>query len=404
MRPLEGVKVVDLTSFLAAPTVARILGDWGADVIKIEPPIGDPGRTQASVFNMPYEDDENPAFDISNANKRFLCLNLKQERAKEIAWRILSTADVVVTSYRTKALERLGFSWEELHLRFPRLIFAQILGYGEQGPEKDTAGFDATAYVCRGGILGSTNERGETPINSVNGFGDFQASMCLVSGVCAALYGRTLSGQGDKVTVSLHHTALFMMSIAVTSAQYGNVYPKSRCEVANPFNNTYKTRDGRWMVICIPEYDSFFNKFMTLLGREDLVDSPEFCRIADVNLHGRNRDIIRIISEQVAKRSLDEMMQMLKQNDFAHEKGFTPDEILDDEQAWATDCLRNVEYITGNRRVLVTPPVNIGSMGPAQIRPSRRLGHDSQQILLEYGYSVEEIARLNADGAVIMPA
>ena len=98
------------------------------------------------------------------------------------------------------------------------------------------------------------------------------------------------------------------------------------------------------------------------------------------------------------------MMQMLKQNDFAHEKGFTPDEILDDEQAWATDCLRNVEYITGNRRVLVTPPVNIGSMGPAQIRPSRRLGHDSQQILLEYGYSVEEIARLNADGAVIMPA
>ena len=177
MRPLEGIKVVDLTSFLAAPTVARILGDWGADVIKIEPPAGDPGRSQASVFNMPYDDDENPAFDISNANKRFLCLNLKKESAKAIAYRILSTADVVVTSYRTKALERLGFSWEELHLRFPRLIFAQILGYGEKGPEKDTAGFDATAYVCRGGILGSTNERGETPINSVNGFGDFQASI-----------------------------------------------------------------------------------------------------------------------------------------------------------------------------------------------------------------------------------
>ncbi|MCV3255913.1 CoA transferase, partial [Escherichia albertii] len=100
MRPLEGIKVVDLTSFLAAPTVARLLGDWGADVIKIEPPTGDPGRTQASVFNMPYEDDENPAFDISNANKRFLCLNLKKESAKAIAYRILATADVVVTSYR----------------------------------------------------------------------------------------------------------------------------------------------------------------------------------------------------------------------------------------------------------------------------------------------------------------
>lgn len=128
MRPLEGVKVVDLTSFLAAPTVPRILGDWGADVIKIEPPAGDPGRTQASVFNMPYSDEENPAFDIANANKRFLCLNLKNDRAKSIAYKILATADVIVTNYRTKALERLGFSYEELHLRFPGLIFAQILG------------------------------------------------------------------------------------------------------------------------------------------------------------------------------------------------------------------------------------------------------------------------------------
>lgn len=403
MRPLEGIKVVDLTSFLAAPTVARILGDWGAEVIKIEPPSGDPGRTQASVFNMPYEDNENPAFDISNANKRFLCLNLKKEEAKAIAYRILSTADVVVTSYRTKALERLGFSWEELHLRFPQLIFAHILGYGEQGPEKDTAGFDATAYVCRGGILGSTNERGETPINSVNGFGDFQASMCLVSGICAALYGRTHSGKGDKVTVSLHHTALFMMSIAVTSAQYGNVYPKSRCEVSNPFNNTYKTRDGRWMVICIPEYDRFFNKFISLLGRDDLVDSPDFSHIAEVNRQRRNREIITIISEQIAKRSLDEMMQMLKENDFAHEKGFTPDEILEDEQAWATDCLRHVDYPTGNQRVLVTPPVTIQGMGPAQIIPSRRLGYHSHQILTEYGYSEEEIQTLNQEGAVIIP-
>ncbi len=227
--------------------------------------------------------------------------------------------------------------------------------------------------------------------------------MCLVSGICAALYGRTISGKGDKVTVSLHHTALFMMSIAVTSAQYGNVYPKSRCEVANPFNNTYKTSDGRWMVICIPEYDRYFNKFMQLLGREDLIDSPEFCRIADVNRFGRNRDIINVISEQVAKRPLSEMMRLLKDNDFAHEKGYTPDEILQDEQAWATDCLRNVAYPTGNQRVLVTPPVTIHGMGGAQIKPSRRQGHHSQQILAEYGYTPDDIYAFSYEGAVIIP-
>lgn len=402
MRPLEGIKIIDLTSFLAAPTVPRILGDWGADVIKIEPPAGDPGRTQASVFNMPYSDEENPAFDIANANKRFLCLNLKNEKAKSVAYELLATADVIVTNYRTNALKRLGFSYEELSLRFPQIIFAQILGYGENGPEKDTAGFDATAYVCRGGILGSTNERGETPINSVNGFGDFQASMCLAAGICAALVSRQKTGKGDKVTVSLHHTALFMMSIAVTSSQYGNVYPKSRKEVANPFNNTYKTKDDRWMVICIPEYDRYFNKFMTLLEREDLHDHPDYCRISDVNLHGKNSEIIEIISQQVAKKTLAEITALLKANDFAHEKGYTPDEILQDEQAWANDCLRWVEYPTGNKRIMTTPPVNIKSMGEARIIPSRKLGYHSQDILLEYGYSQAEIDLLREEGAVVI--
>ncbi|PHI28157.1 CaiB/BaiF CoA transferase family protein [Budvicia aquatica] len=401
MRPLEGVKIIDLTSFLAAPTVPRILGDWGADVIKIEPPAGDPGRTQASVFNMPHSDEENPAFDMANANKRFMCLNLKNEQAKQIAYKLLASADVIVTNYRTNALKRLGFSYEELSTRFPRLIFAQILGYGENGPEKDTAGFDATAYVCRGGILGSTNERGETPINSVNGFGDFQASMCLSAGICAALVARHKTGKGDKVTVSLHHTALFMMSVAVVSAQYGNSYPKSRKEVANPFNNTYQTKDGRWMVICIPEYDRYFNKFMMLLGREDLTDHPDFCRISDVNLHGKNSDIIEIISQQVAKHNLAEITALLKENDFAHEKGYTPDEIIDDQQAWANDCLRWVEYPTGSKRILTTPPVNIKSMGESRIIPSRALGYHSQQILSEYGYSPQDIARFHEEGAVV---
>ena len=142
---------------------------------------------------------------------------------------------------------------------------------------------------------------------------------------------------------------------------------------------------------------------MVLLGREDLVDSPEFCRIADVNQFGRNRDIINIISEQIAKRPLSEMMRLLKENDFAHEKGYTPDEILEDEQAWATDCLRNVEYSTGNKRVLVTPPVSIQGMGESQIKPSRRLGHHSQQILTEYGYSAKDIDMLCQEGAVILP-
>ncbi|NLI94119.1 MAG: CoA transferase [Peptococcaceae bacterium] len=401
MKPLEGIKVVDLTSFLAAPTVQRVLGDWGADVIKVEPPIGDPARTQGSVFKMPYSDEENPAFDIPNANKRFLCLNLKKEKGKEVLYKLLETADVIVTNYRTKALEKLGFSYEELSKRYPGLIFAQILGYGENGPEKDTAGFDATAYVCRGGILGSTNERGESPINSVNGFGDFQASMCLAAGICAALVAKSKTGKGDKVTVSLHHTALFMMSIAVVSSQFGNQYPKSRKEVVNPFNNTYKSKDGRWMVFCAPEYDRDYPKIMKMLGREDLVDHEDYKNCDELNRRGKNREIIEIISKQMEQKNLDELLKLFKENDIACEKGYTPDEILLDEQAWANDCLRKIQYPTGNEWTLTTNPVRIKSLGERpEIKLSKPLGFHTEEILTQYGYGKDEIKLMKEDGVV----
>lgn len=398
MKPLEGIKVVELTSFMAAPTVARVLGDWGAEVIKIEPPAGDPCRTQASVFNMPYSDEENPAFDIANVNKKFICLNLKKKEGKEAAYRLLEKADVLVTNYRSKALEKLGFSYEELSKRFPRLIYAQILGYGENGPEKDTAGFDATAYVCRGGVLGSTCEKGETPINSVNAFGDYQASMCLAGGICAALLGREKSGKGDKVTVSLHHTALFMMSVAIVSSQFGNVYPKSRKEVANPFNNTYKSKDGRWFVFCAPEYDRDFAKVMRMIGREDLIDNEDYNTIAEVNRRGKNREIIEIIENQLGQKTMDELTKMFKENDIAFEKGYTPDEILEDEQAWANDCLRKVKYVTGNERVLTTSPVRFKSIGNPDMVTSKPLGYHTEEILTQHGYSKEDIERMKNNG------
>ncbi len=400
MKPLEGIKVVDFTTFLAASTVPRILGEWGANVIKVEAPIGDPARTQASVFNMPYSNEENPAFDIPNANKRFICLNLKHEDGKQAAYKLLETADVMVTNFRTKALQKLGFSYEELSQKFPKLVFAQILGYGEKGPEKDTPGFDATAYVCRGGILGSTHEKGESPINSVNGFGDFQASMCLASGICAALVGRAKTGKGDKVTVSLHHTALFMMNIAIVSSQFGNKYPKSRKEVANPFNNSYKSKDGRWFLFCAPEYDRDFPKIMKLIGREDLINNPDYNTISEVNRRGKNREIIEIIEKQLALLTLDEVLKLFKENDIPIEKGWTPDEILEDEQAWANDCLRKVKYPTGNERILVTGPVRMKSIGDPQIKISKPLGYHTEEILAEHGYSQEAIAKMKKEGAI----
>ena len=400
MRPLEGIRIIDLTTFLAAPASVRVLGEWGADIIKVEAPNGDPARTQASVFHMPYSDEENVAFDVANMNKRFITINLKNPAGRKVLFDLLATADVFVTNNRTKALQRLGISYDDLKERFPLLIYAQILGYGDKGPEKDAPGFDATAYVCRGGLLGSMHERGETPINAVNGFGDFQASFCLASGILAALIGREKTGRGDRVTVSLQHTALFMMNIGVVSSQYGNRYPKSRREVPCPTNCTYKTKDGRWLVICIPEYDKNFNKVMRLIGREDLADHPRYGDLNHVNAHGLTAEIVDIISDEFARMTVKEAVTLFKSADFAIEPGVTPDEILEDEQAWANDALRRQRYPSGNDRIVVTTPVRFRSVGDAPLKITAAQGSNTLEILEESGYSGEDIERLLEDGAV----
>lgn len=399
MKPLKGIKVVDLTTYLAAPTAVRVMGEWGADLIKIEAPKGDPARAQGSVFNMPYEDNENLAFDVANMDKRFITLNLKTERGLEVAYRLLSEADVFVTNTRTKSLAKLGLDYDTLREKFPKLIFAQVLGYGERGPEKDTAGFDATCYMARGGVLGTTVDKGGSPMNPSNGYGDFQVSMCLVSGICSALYNRERTGKGDKVTVSLHHTAVFMQSVAMISAQYGNQYPKSRKEIPNPFNNCYRTKDEKWVVICCPEYDRDFDKIMTLLGREDMVGNAKYNKCAQVNANKLNSEVVDILDEAIAKINRTDLMKMLKDNDLACEAGYEPLDIYEDEQVWENNILAKVDYPSGKRKI-PTNPVLFGSMPEPRLETCKPQGAHTEEIMKELGYSDAEIQEYTNEEAI----
>ena len=400
-KPLQGIKVVELATYVAAPACPRILGDWGAEVIKIEAPGGDPGRRQAPVFNMPLLDDEPSAFDFTGINKKFICINLKSPDGKAAALKLLDGADVFVTNLRTKALERLGLDYEALSKRNSRLVFAQILGFGEKGPEKDTPGYDVTAYVARGGILGSFHERGTSPINEPNAFGDFQAAAVLAGGVCGALYAREKTGRGDKVTVALQHLATWAMTVAVCSSQYGNVYPKSRREVANPFNCTYVTKDNRWMVICLPDYDVYYEKIMRLIGREDLLGEEDICTIAAVFERNTSSKVIDNIGEAIAKQPIDYWMKLFKENDVPCERGYLPVEMLEDEQAWANDYLRKIQYPSGNERILTTSPVQFKSMGCPDMVSSKPLGYHTTEVLKEFGYSDAEIDKMRAEQAII---
>ncbi len=399
MKPLEGVKVVDLTTFLAAPTTVRVLGEWGASCIKVESPGGDPGRTQGAVFGMPYTDEENLGFDMSNMNKRFVTLDLKKEKGMEVMHKLLAEADVFVTNVRTKSLVKLGLDYDALQKKYPKLVFAHCLGYGENGPEKDTAGFDVTCYMARGGVFGTTVNKGDSPMIPTNGFGDFQVAMCMASGICAALFNRQRTGKGEKVTVSLHHAAVFMLSTAVVSAQYGNPYPKSRMTVVCPTNNVFRTKDEKFIALCAPQYDRDYNKIMTLIGRPDLVDDERYCNCDRMNAQKLNSEIVGIMDEAIKKFTRAEILRIFKDNDLPCESCYEPVDMYDDEQVWANSIMTKLDCPSG-RRNIATCPVRFDSAQPV-FKVSAAQGADTSAVMKELGYSEKNIAEYLAEGAVM---
>lgn len=402
-KPLEGLKVIDLTTFLATPTTGRVLGEWGADVIKIEAAKGDPGRVnQAVVFGMTASDDENLGFDMANMHKRFISLNLKSEKGFEIMMKLLAEADIFITNMRAKSLSKMKLDWESLHSIYPRLIMGHGLGYGKKGPEKDNAGFDVTCYMGRGGVFGTTVNKGDAPMIPTNGYGDFQASMFLASGILAAVIGREKTGLGDYVTCALEHAAIYALSTGMVSAQYGNPYPKSRLEVNNPLNNVFRSKDDKWVVLCLPEYDRDWPRVMRLIGREDLAEHPDYSICQTVNDKQLSEEVVRILDEGFSRFTRDELLSMFGENDMPCEPAQTPLDVYEDENALVNDYIVQVPYPSGGRWC-PTVPCQFELAETSSLKPTGRLGSSTAAIMAELGYSEADIAAALEDGSVCGP-
>ncbi len=400
MKPLEGIKVVDFTTYMATPATGRVLGEWGAEVIKVEAAKGDPLRvTQAAVFNMPMSDDENLAFDMCNLNKRFISLNLKSETGAEVMDKLLAQADVFLTNTRTKSLKKLGLDWETLHAKYPRLIMGHGLGYGKKGAEKDDPGFDVTCYMARGGVYGTTVNRGDSPMIPTNGYGDLQASMFLAAGVCAAVIGREKTGEGDYVTCALQHAGVYTLMTGMISAQYGNPYPKSRLEVICPFNNVYMTGDGKYLAMCDPEYDRDYNKIMGLIGREDLIDEPRLVNCVKMNEAGLNPEVVGIMDEALGKMTGEEALKLFKDAGIPIELCQTPLDVYEDQNVWDNDYLVKIHYPEADRNI-PTVPIQFESQPAPEYTPTGKLGSATVEVMKDLGYTDEQIEAALADGSV----
>ena len=264
-KPLEGVKVIELATFIAAATAGRFMADLGADVIKIESAKGDPLRYTAPSEGRPLDMYENTTWDLENGNKRCISLNMKTPEGKEAFFKLLDSADVLITNWRVQALQRAGLDYETLKERYPKLVYAICTGYGEYGPDKDLPGFDFTAFFARGGYFETLRQRSDVPFNGAPGVGDHNVGMNLVAGILAALYQAKTKGVGEKVETSLFESAVYNMGMMVQASNYEGIaqqYPINIRNGANPFNSAWHTADDRYIQTCMPDYNTYYKKFI----------------------------------------------------------------------------------------------------------------------------------------------
>lgn len=391
---LKGVKVLELATFIAAPTAARVLADFGAEVIKVESFTGDPLRYTGPDKNMPMDINEALDFDFENANKKGIALNLKSPKGIEIFNQLLSESDIFITNLRTQALEKLGLDYDTVSKKKPEIVFAQILGYGAKGPLKDKPGFDFTAYAARGGWSGTLYEQGSSPINVAPGMGDHSAGMCLLSGVLAAYIKAKNTGIGEMVTVSLYHAAVYGMGIMIPSAQYGNRYPISRINKPNPLLSTYLTSDGRWIQLAIPEYNKYIGKFLEVIEKPELMEDTRFNALEGVS---KNAEMFNeMIFDIIKSKPLEIWAKAFDDADLCFEICQTWEEILNDEQAWENDMLYEMDYPSGPKAIVRTP-IMFKNAGLPKYDKGPGIGEHTQEILSRIGYDQNAIESLKSN-------
>jgi len=398
-KPLEGVKVIEMSTFIAVPACSRFFAEFGAEVIKIESKGGDAVRYNGVSEGRLGDPYENTTYDLENAHKKSIVINLKAEEGREILFKLLEDTDIFLTNWRPQALRKLGLEYDDLKEKFPKLVYASFTGYGEEGPDCELPGYDFTAFWARSGLLGTLYQKDSEPINLIPGIGDHVSGMFLAAGVMTALYNAQKTGKGDKVSTSLLHCAVFVQAIALQAAQYkglGQVYPISRKTAENPFNNTYKSKDGRHIQLSMPPFDMFYPKFMPMIGRADLVGNERYTMksITENKLHG---EFVQIISDAFAQKTAAEWSQILTEGDVPFSIAQVWEEVLEDKQAWASGVFELMDYPSA-KRTMVRPPVAIDGADKMPYERAAMLAENSEEILKGLGYSDEQLKKLHDDG------
>lgn len=399
---LQGVKVVELATVVAAPTAARILSDFGAEVVKVEAPGGDLLRETGRGHAMPTEVGNNPLFDMFNTNKKMVSLDLKNPEGMKIMKALLAQADIFISNVRMPSLKRMALDYESLHEEFPELIYAHFSGFGLEGEEAPNPGFDSTAFWMRSGSMLDTLVPGSFPIRPSYAFGDLATASAFVSGILMALYARTQGADGTLVSTSLLNSGLWCSSTQVINAQekYGRQYPLDRYSPWSPFGDAYQCADGEWVGIFEKQYSKEKFIFAELFDMPELINDPDLENLRTMEQSGKKAQVVRRIAEKIAEKTSAEWIRIFRENDIATERIRHFREASQDKQAWANGYLEEVDYHDGAMTAVPTPPVQFSEFGRRAFSAAKGIGGDTNEVLSTLGYGKDEIAALREKKAV----
>ena len=396
--PLEGVKVVELGVWVAGPAAAGVMADWGADVVKIEPTSGDPARSFQFMYggNPP----DNPVFELDNRNKRGIAVDITTDEGRDAAYRLIDDADVFVTNVRAAALQRSGFDYATLSLRNPRLIYGLITGYGLSGPDADRPGFDISAFWSRTGMAHLMTPAGNTIPTLRGGMGDHSTGVTFAGAISAALFSRERTGKGQMVTSSLLRQGVYTVGFDLNMVLSWGRHPpiNNRFEARNPSVNTYQSSDGKWFFVVGVEGDRHWPPLARVVGKPELVADPRFDNIRNRAIN--SEELRTILDAAFATRTMDEWVRIFDtEPDMFWSPIHSPDEILNDEQLQHAGGLVDVPNGNGTTRMIASPVDFHGTPG-AQRSLAPRLGEHTREVLLDAGFSDDEIDRMISSGAV----
>ena len=394
----EGLKVLDCASFIAAPAAATVLSDFGADVIKIEPPgSGDPYRNLPNLPGYPVS-QHNFAWMLEARNKRSLALDLSKPDGQAVLHRLAADADVFITNYPPAVREQLGITHAHLAPHNERLIYASFTGYGEKGEEANKPGFDSNAYWARSGLMDLVRaDIDTTPARSIAGMGDHPCAMAFYGAIVTALYKRERTGKGSHVSSNLMANGVWAASVLAQAKLCGATFRERRPRerALNAVTNHYKCKDGRWIILSLLNEEKQWPVLARILDREDLVADERFATKA--GRHQRSVELIKIFDEVFATKPLAEWRKLLDGNGLVFGVVGILDDIPQDRQMLDNEVLVPFENDT---MLTINSPIWVDGTRKVQPRRPPGIGEHSDEILRQAGYDEASIKKLRASGAV----